>query len=74
MERRAEHLSEIVAPIGWFTRRPPRTFARGRVCAERGCGTVLSIYNPGSRCAIHAPATHLVGGPGVGRKRKEMVA
>ena len=30
-----------------------RTFARGRLCAEPGCGTRLSIYNEGSFCSQH---------------------
>ena len=25
----------------------------GRVCAQRECGTVLSIYNPSDRHAVH---------------------
>ena len=28
-------------------------YREGRVCAEPGCGTVLSVYNPSSRCAVH---------------------
>jgi hypothetical protein len=27
----------------------------GRVCDLDGCGTRLSVYNPGARCSIHAP-------------------
>lgn len=30
-----------------------RTFERGRLCGEAGCGTCLSIYNDGSFCARH---------------------
>jgi hypothetical protein len=30
-----------------------RNYRMGRVCSEPGCGTVLSIYNPSSRCAVH---------------------
>jgi len=41
-------------------RRPGPTFARGRVCSEAGCKTVLSIYNSNSRCAIHDFDTTLV--------------
>ena len=33
------------------TRRP----AKGRICAEPGCGTKLSIYNDGDHCSLHAP-------------------
>jgi hypothetical protein len=27
----------------------------GRVCAEDGCDTRLSIYNDGAWCSLHAP-------------------
>jgi hypothetical protein len=27
----------------------------GRVCAEPGCGTRLSVYNDLDHCAVHAP-------------------
>jgi len=37
------------------TGRPSRTFPRGRVCAEEGCETRLSIYNEGRFCSQHAP-------------------
>jgi hypothetical protein len=37
------------------TGRPSRTFPRGRVCAEDGCGTRLSIYNEGRFCSRHEP-------------------
>ena len=30
-----------------------RTYREGRVCAEPGCTTVLSVYNPSPRCALH---------------------
>jgi len=30
----------------------------GRICAEPGCGTVLSRYNPDDYCALHA-AQHM---------------
>lgn len=30
-----------------------RRYHVGRVCAEPGCDTVLSMYNPSSRCAVH---------------------
>ena len=29
--------------------------APGRVCVEDGCATVLSRYNDGEHCALHAP-------------------
>jgi len=33
---------------------PVRTYPRGRTCEEKGCGARLSVYNPRTRCAIHA--------------------
>jgi ribosomal protein S27AE len=30
-----------------------REYGEGRVCTEPGCETVLSVYNPSSRCAVH---------------------
>ena len=30
-----------------------RTYSEGRVCAEPGCTTLLSVYNPSPRCALH---------------------
>jgi hypothetical protein len=35
-------------------RRASRAYGSGRVCAEPGCSTVLSIYNADDRCARHA--------------------
>jgi hypothetical protein len=35
--------------------RPNRRFAEGRVCAEPGCGTKLSIYNKWNYCWQHEP-------------------
>lgn len=35
-------------------RRASRSYGTGRVCAEAGCSTVLSIYNSEDRCARHA--------------------
>lgn len=32
----------------------PRS-STGRVCAEDGCSTRLSIYNDGAWCSLHAP-------------------
>jgi hypothetical protein len=29
--------------------------AKGRICAESGCETKLSIYNDGEHCSLHAP-------------------
>ena len=30
-----------------------RFYGQGRVCAQPGCTTLLSMYNPSSRCAVH---------------------
>ena len=30
-----------------------RTYREGRVCAEPGCTTLLSVYNSSPRCALH---------------------
>jgi hypothetical protein len=35
--------------------RPSRSFGKGRVCNEAGCGTRLSIYNKGKYCYQHEP-------------------
>jgi len=35
--------------------RPSRSFGRGRVCQEEGCGTRLSMYNEGRYCYRHEP-------------------
>jgi hypothetical protein len=36
-------------------RRPSQQFGTGRVCADDGCDTRLSLYNDGEWCALHAP-------------------
>lgn len=35
--------------------RPNRTYQEGRVCAQEGCQTRLSIYNKAKYCWAHAP-------------------
>ncbi|HAM03524.1 MAG TPA: hypothetical protein DCQ30_15065 [Acidimicrobiaceae bacterium] len=59
MEERTEVGERFEGSIGGSaftgTGRPSRTFARGRVCAEDGCGTRLSIYNEGHYCSQHEP-------------------
>lgn len=35
---------------------PARAFGPGRSCADPGCTTRLSIYNPTDRCWQHEPA------------------
>lgn len=32
-----------------------KQWEEGRVCTKDGCTTVLSIYNPSTRCSVHAP-------------------
>jgi hypothetical protein len=43
--------------VSWLSAReegrPSRTYRPGRVCQKQGCGTRLSIYNEGPRCAVH---------------------
>jgi hypothetical protein len=39
-------------PVGAFPKKP-KAFALQRVCESEECMTVLSMYNPGPRCAIH---------------------
>jgi hypothetical protein len=31
-----------------------RSYQSGRVCADPGCDTILSIYNPSKYCSMHA--------------------
>jgi hypothetical protein len=33
--------------------RIPKVSARGRVCVNDGCSTVLSIYNESPNCSMH---------------------
>lgn len=43
---------------GWLVRSlpaPSRTYREGRVCAAKGCGARLSIYNPSTLCWQHEP-------------------
>jgi len=35
----------------------PRRGRSGRVCSERTCRTILSVYNTGDRCWDHTPPT-----------------
>lgn len=37
--------------VAW--RRAATVHEAGRICAETGCDTVLSIYNSTSRCSVH---------------------
>ena len=40
--------------------RPNRQFRTGRVCAEPGCGTKLSVYNKWRFCWQHEPVHQYV--------------
>lgn len=33
--------------------KPPKDHGPGRVCAEDGCETVMSRFNPNPRCYVH---------------------
>lgn len=35
--------------------RPSKSFGKGRICKEAGCGTRLSMYNSGKFCYEHEP-------------------
>ncbi len=48
----------------------PRTWPKDRVCAARGCGTRLSIYNGGDYCWVHTPVRFPPGPVGPGRRRR----
>jgi hypothetical protein len=50
--------------------RPSRTFEEGRVCADEGCETRLSIYNKSKLCWQHAPVRY----PFVRGQRKSKAA
>ena len=50
--------------------RPAHTYAPGRVCVAKGCGTRLSIYNESERCWLHTPLRY----PLVRGKRRVMAA
>lgn len=34
-------------------------YGQGRVCEESECGTILSMYNPLSKCSIHGDSTEI---------------
>ncbi len=40
--------------------KPNRKWAGGRVCAEDGCPTTLSIYNRSKYCWAHEPVRYYV--------------
>jgi hypothetical protein len=45
--------SEWISASSLLHGTPSRTYRRGRICASSGCGTLLSRYNPTSRCSLH---------------------
>lgn len=47
--RRALRFSAVLSTSS----RRPEVHRRGRVCAARGCRTLLSAYNPSLSCALH---------------------
>jgi hypothetical protein len=51
--------------------RPNRTWAEGRVCAEEGCATTLSIYNRSKYCWAHEPIHYYITR---GRKKRREAA
>ena len=32
---------------------------KNRVCSQKGCGTILSIYNNGTKCGVHERIDHI---------------
>jgi hypothetical protein len=59
MDERTELGEDSIGATGFSDHgRPARTFARGRICAEPGCDTKLSIYNDDEFCCLHvSPST-----------------
>ena len=59
MEDRTEHGDQSIGGTGLAGHgRPSRTFRNGRICAEPGCETKLSIYNDDEFCSLHvSPST-----------------
>jgi hypothetical protein len=55
--RRHAHGMSQTIPGRRFTgkRRAPKAVEGRRVCAEKGCDTVLSRYNRKNHCHVHAP-------------------
>lgn len=37
---------------------PSRRYREGRVCADKGCETKLSVYNRREQCFLHAPVRY----------------
>jgi hypothetical protein len=51
--------------------KPNRTWGEGRVCAEEGCTTTLSIYNKAKFCWAHEPIHYYISR---GRKKRPEAA
>jgi hypothetical protein len=67
---REESLSLKGAPIRSFPRRN-RVWGEGRVCAEPGCITKISIYNRSKYCWTHEPLHYYIAR---GRKKRAEAA
>jgi hypothetical protein len=48
-------VSTIVQASTLLGASPPARYAKGRVCAHDGCGTILDPYNETVHCSIHQP-------------------
>ena len=53
MQVRSEIDSVVAARSFHDSGRAPRTFPRGRLCADYRCNTRLSVYNDSEYCALH---------------------
>ncbi len=67
---REESLVLRGAPVRALPRRN-RTWSEGRVCAEEGCTTTLSIYNRSKFCWAHEPLRYYIAR---GRKKRRAEA
>ncbi len=67
---REESLSFKGSPVRSLPRRN-RVWGEGRVCAERGCITKLSIYNRSTYCWAHEPLHYYIAR---GRKKRAEAA
>jgi hypothetical protein len=67
---REESLSYKGAPVRSLPRRN-RVWDQGRVCAQKGCITKLSIYNRSTYCWSHEPLHYYIAR---GRKKRAEAA
>jgi hypothetical protein len=49
-----ERAGNTLVPLVTESGRAPQANERGRVCFDDLCTTLLSVYNPGDRCSVHA--------------------